>query len=112
MITGDHTIFYSQDWQQMQNYAASKGINCLDTETNTTMLMLWSPEFKQSVFYEGPTYQMDIYPTILHLIGCESPAWHGVGKDLINDDPRIMTHSTARMLSDKLIRGNYFSKKE
>lgn len=110
VITGDHTIFYSQDWLQMKAYAASKGITCLGIGGNTTALMLYSPTFKTPVYDTNPTYQMDIYPSVLHMIGCEKPEWKGVGWDVLGDEPRYLNGQVAKELSDILIRSRYFSK--
>ena len=110
VITGDHTIFFQKDWQQMQTYASSKGIDCLGEGDNTTAMVLISPTIKESIICTEPTYQMDIYPTILHVIGCTDPAWRGVGLDLLGNEPRSLNSREAAELSDKLIRGKYFSK--
>ena len=117
VITGDHTIFYQQDWEQMKDYAASKGISCLGQGANTTPFVLYSPCFTESKWEENDVLQMDIYPTVLHLIGCTEPAWRGFGLDLLSaacdtvpyDSLRFFGHSDARELSDKLIRSRYFS---
>ena len=109
VITGDHTIFYSQDWAQMQQYAASKGITCLGDGPNMLPLVLYSPTLTEPVTCEEPTFQMDIYPTVLHLIGCNAPAWRGVGLDLLGDEPRTIGLEVARPLCDKLIRSQYFT---
>ena len=108
VITGDHIIFYSQDWCQMQDYAQSKGIDCLGNDVNTSPLILYSPTFTQTTVSEDEILQMDIYPTILHMIGCTAPAWKGVGMDLLGDEPRTISREAARDLSDKLIRSRYF----
>jgi phosphoglycerol transferase MdoB-like AlkP superfamily enzyme len=110
VITGDHTIFYTQDWQQMQAYAASKEITCLGDGDNTTAIMLYSPDFKKTIIDDRVTHQMDIYPSVLHMIGCDVPEWRGVGLDLLGDEPRFLNGHQAVELSDKLIRGRYFSK--
>ena len=109
VITGDHVIFYSQDWSQMKDYAAAKNITCLGNGYNTTPFLMYSPTFTSSVFEERDTYQMDVYPTILHLIGCSCPAWKGFGLDLLGDSTRLFGTDDARTLSDKLIRSRYFS---
>lgn len=109
VITGDHTIFYPQDWAQMQQYAENKGISCLGTGVNTTPFILYSPTFNKAVYDERDIYQMDIYPTILHMIGCFEPAWKGLGLDLLGDGSRLFGTDNARALSDKLIRSRYFS---
>lgn len=110
VITGDHTIFFSQDLQQMKAYAESKGITCIGAEGNRTALMLYSPHFKQPVIDDRVTYQMDIYPSVMHMIDCENPAWRGVGMDLLGTKTRYLNSDEAFSLSDKLIRGRYFSK--
>ncbi len=117
VITGDHTIFYQQDWQQMQDYAAAKGIDCLGRGYNTTPFVLYSPCFTETKWEENDILQMDIYPSVLHMIGCTQPAWKGFGLDLLStasdtvpyDQLRLFGRSDARTLSDKLIRARYFS---
>ena len=94
----------------MQTYDSSKGIDCLGEGDNTTAMVLISPTIKESIICTEPTYQMDIYPTILHVIGCTDPAWRGVGLDLLGNEPRSLNSREAAELSDKLIRGKYFSK--
>ena len=110
VITGDHTIFYTQDWQQMQDYARSKGIDCLGEGVNTCPMMVYSPTITAPIHATEPTYQMDIYPTIMGLIGCEQPAWRGLGIDLLHqtEDDRLLSTEAAQTLSDKLIRMKYF----
>ncbi len=108
VITGDHTIFYSQDWKMMQEYAKSNGITCLGDGVNTTALMLYSPIFTKSIRNNDATYQMDIYPSVTHMIGCTEPEWKGVGLDLLGATPRLLDMKQATELSDKLIRGRYF----
>ena len=119
VITGDHIIFYSQDWEQMKEYAASRGVSCLGTGYNTSPFILYSPCFTQMRQDENDTYQMDIYPTVLHMMGCYDPAWRGLGLDLLADSchsvtpnaTRLFGTSDSRELSDKLIRSRYFSKR-
>lgn len=110
VITGDHIIFYTQDWEQMKDFAAGKGIDCLGRGYNATPFLLYSPTFTRSIFEERDAYQMDVYPTVLHLIGCTKPAWKGFGLDLLGDSTRLFGRDEARALSDKLIRSRYFSK--
>ena len=107
VITGDHTIFYAQDWKKMQEYAKSKGIACLGDGVNTTALMMYSPRFSRSIHMDEATFQMDIYPSVMHMIGCEEPEWRGVGLDLLGTTPRLLDMNQATELSDKLIRGRY-----
>jgi hypothetical protein len=55
---------------------------------------------------------MDIYPTIMHLIGCENYYWKGLGINVMDSTARRnrpITEEDAYELSDKLIRSNYFA---
>jgi hypothetical protein len=54
---------------------------------------------------------MDVYPTILHLLDCQSYYWKGFGVNLMEKDAwknRPIQPAEAQQLSDKLIRANYF----
>lgn len=57
-------------------------------------------------------YQMDIFPTLLHAIH-QDYFWQGLGVDLLDSTavstPRAITPREASILSDKLIRSNYFA---
>lgn len=58
-------------------------------------------------------YQMDIFPTVLHAIGQSDYAWHGFGIDLLTPGiQRQVSVEQAYELSDKMIRTDYFRKKE
>lgn len=69
-----------------------------------------SPAVKSSkVIHEA--YQMDVFPTVMHLINQEDYAWHGFGINLADStSTRSITEKEAYLLSDKLIRSNYFEK--
>ena len=74
-------------------------------------LFIYSPEIKQKTLVTDTCYQMDIYPTILHLIGCEDYYWKGFGVNLLDSTARHnrpITPEEAYDLSDKLIRADYF----
>ena len=54
---------------------------------------------------------MDIFPTILHLIGSEGYYWKGFGIDLLDSvacTSRTTNEIKAYDLSEKLIRCNFF----
>lgn len=75
----------------------------------TCPLIIASPAITQKT--EIPTaYQMDIFPTLLHAIR-QPYFWHGLGIDLLDSIPseRAITPHEASVLSDKLIRTDYFS---
>lgn len=107
---GDHIIFDPIMRQEFQDYCDSKGLDFTPREGYTAFVG-YSPELKQRVVIEEPTYQMDVYPTILSMIGAEEYYWKGFGVNLTDTAAlhhRPITEQEAYMLSDKLIRANYF----
>jgi hypothetical protein len=53
---------------------------------------------------------MDIYPTCLSLLGVSDYRWKGFGINLLDKNAkRLISEKEAFVLSDKLIRNNYFS---
>lgn len=62
---------------------------------------------------ERPVYQMDVYPTILDLMGWRGDGYRGMGCSLVGED-YCMTDSMAaerRRASDLIIRSDYFKEK-
>ena len=109
VISGDHTIFRSQD-TEIDNFAANHGINMRTTKTFTP-LIIYSPYIQENIQLTDTFYQMDIYPTIMHLIGCEDYYWKGLGVNLLDSvarNNRPISEQEAFILSDKLIRANWF----
>ena len=84
----------------------------MQTTKTFTPLIIYSPQIKENVQVTDTCYQMDIYPTILHLIGCKDYYWKGFGVNLMDSvarHNRPITEQEAYELSDKLIRSNYFA---
>ena len=109
VISGDHTIFRSQN-TEIDNFAANHGINMRTTKTFTP-LIIYSPHIQENIQLTDTFYQMDIYPTIMHLIGCEDYYWKGLGVNLLDSaarNNRPISEQEAFILSDKLIRANWF----
>ena len=109
VISGDHTIFRSQN-TEIDNFAANHGINMRTTKTFTP-LIICSPYIQENIQLTDTFYQMDIYPTIMHLIGCEDYYWKGLGVNLLDSvarNNRPISEQEAFILSDKLIRANWF----
>ncbi len=77
-------------------------------------LIIRSPEITQSVTY-AECLQMDIFPTVLHAIGQPDYVWRGFGIDLLDEHAaeqlqhRPIRAKEAYLLSDKLIRMNFFA---
>lgn len=77
----------------------------------TCPLIIASPAITQHIDL-SIAYQMDIFPTLLHAIH-QDYFWQGLGVDLLDSTavstPRAITPREASILSDKLIRSNYFA---
>ncbi|MBQ8939272.1 MAG: sulfatase-like hydrolase/transferase [Paludibacteraceae bacterium] len=110
VISGDHTIFRSVN-EEFDVFAQKNGINMQTTKTYTP-LIIYSPNISKNMQVTDTCYQMDIYPTIMHLIGCEDYYWKGFGVNLMDSiarHNRPISEQEAYELSDKLIRSNYFA---
>ena len=110
IITGDHTIFRWVD-KELDTYAVKKNLDFRTTKTFTP-LIIYSPLIERNILVTDTCYQMDIYPTILHLIGCERYYWKGFGINLMDSAQRHnrpILEKDAIVLSNKLIRSNYFN---
>lgn len=72
-------------------------------------LIIYSPNITSSIVYNDECYQMDIYPTIVSVVNA-SCEWKGLGIDLMDSlAVRTRTEDSLYVISDKLIRANYFS---
>ena len=83
----------------------------LSVEEAYCPLIVYSPKINGNINITDIAYQMDIYPTILHLIGCEDYYWKGFGVNLLDSvarKNRPITEDEAFELSDKIIRADYF----
>lgn len=111
VITSDHTIFKSSMLKDFADYAKEQNLSIVSGE-NFCPLIIYSPKIQKNLQITDTCYQMDIYPTIMHLIGCEDYYWKGFGVNLLDSvarHNRPITEKEAYELSDKLIRSNYFS---
>ena len=107
---GDHIIFDPIMRQGFQDYCDDNGLDYKPREAYTAFVA-YSPELTQSVVVDEETYQMDAYPTILHLIGAENYYWKGFGVNLADTTAvshRAVTEQEAYNVSEKLIRSDYF----
>lgn len=108
VITGDHAIFRADYDNELDDYASSHGID-FKQGRNYLPLIINSPLISQNISKDEVFYQMDIYPTIMHLYG--DYAWKGLGVDILdNNAVRTMSEDDAYYLSNRLIRSNYFSR--
>lgn len=107
---GDHIIF---DPNMRNTFAVYCTDNQLDYDVNSahTAIITYSPNIDKKYIVSETSYQMDAYPTILHLIGCEDYYWKGFGVNLLDSvarNNRLITEQEAYILSDKIIRANWF----
>ena len=108
-ITGDHTFFRYAMIQEIQPYGVKYDLP-FQSGITYCPLMISSPNHVEERNITTPCYQMDIYPTILHAIGVQNPVWEGFGCNLYEDEcVRHCSPEEALVLSDKLIRMNYFN---
>lgn len=107
VITADHNIFKEENYLDFQQSHAAIGYNF----NGYCPLLIYSPHINGNVVITDTCYQMDIYPTILHLIGCEDYYWKGFGVNLLDSvarNNRPISEQEAFLLSDKIIRSNWF----
>ena len=111
VITGDHTIFRDEiGFSDMTKYAQDNNIDFKAGHTFTP-LIIYSPNIEGNIHITDTCYQMDIFPTILHLIGAEDYYWQGFGVNLLDSvarNNRQITENEAYRLSDLMIRSDYF----
>ncbi|MGN0235395.1 MAG: LTA synthase family protein [Paludibacteraceae bacterium] len=111
VITGDHTIFRSEStFADLTQYAKENDID-FHAGHNFVPLIIYSPEIEGNIQVPDTCYQMDIFPTILHLIGADDYYWHGFGVNLLDSAARHnrpVSEQEAYRLSDLMIRSDYF----
>ena len=110
VITGDHTIFKKNQLKKYESYIVNHNLP-INTSENYVPLIIYSPHLNDNHEINELCYQMDIYPTIMHLIGCEDYYWKGLGVNLLDSvarKNRPINEQEAFILSDKLIRANWF----
>ena len=108
VITADHRILHYEKRCQMQQYADAHNMNMCPMD-DCLPLIIYSPKIQGNIHCTDDAYQMDIYPTYMSLLGVENYRWHGFGINLIeNTKLRFIQENEAYILSDKLIRNNYF----
>ena len=118
VITGDHRILHYEKRDQMRKYAQqwrNKGewswIADLTPEDDCLPLIIYSPKITGNPRYTDDAFQMDIYPTYQSLLGNGTFYWRGFGVNLMAPQQnRILNHENALLLSDKVIRNNYFQR--
>lgn len=114
VITGDHTCFQNEKRVQFKNYCETNSMD-YDVMKDRCPLIIVSPKIQDNIQipYDCDIYQMDIFPTILNLLGCESYCWKGFGINILDRaklNDRTYSDSEAFDLSEKIITTDFFSK--
>ena len=110
VFVGDHTVFYPEQRVDFADYCRTADLN-YEVTAAYGPLIIYSPMITKKEKYEEPSFQMDVYPTVLSVIGCENYFWKGVGvnlRDSISRSNRQLEETEAYELSDKLIRSDFF----
>ncbi len=110
VVTGDHTIFKESLLNEMLPYAKKHNLAFADGHNYVPLVIITPKDIQYNI--ENECYQMDIFPTIMNLIGCEDYYWKGFGVNLLNpsaETNRKITEKEAYKISDLIIRSNYFS---
>lgn len=113
VITGDHTIFKQSLLSEYHQFAQEYNYP-IPAEESYCPLLILSPKINGNMKIEELFYQMDIYPTIIELIGAEGYSWKGFGVNILDSiarQNRPIKEREAYILSDKIIRSNYFGGK-
>jgi len=109
VITGDHVIFPDEQRHDYAQYVEQNNLSFCIKDAFVPLIIYSS--FDQFIMKDVEAYQMDIYPTIMSLLGCKDYYWKGFGVDLMNDSMvqnRTLISEQAFHISDQLIRSNYF----
>ena len=61
--------------------------------------------------WSGECNQLDVYTTILDIMGIQS-TWRGLGHTLLNKNYQNSVTDDIQEISDRIIYGDYFSKKD
>ena len=113
VITGDHTVFKSSMLREFQPFAEKYNYP-IPSEESYCPLIIYSPTIKERTVVDELCYQMDIFPIILHCIGADDYYWKGFGVNLLDSTARHnrkITEDEAYILSDKMIRSDWFRNK-
>lgn len=112
VITGDHNLFRNKThFKEITDYALNNGIDMQAGETYTPLIVYSSDSHKNRVV-EDTCYQMDIFPTILHMIGCDNYYWQGFGVNLADTNAqynRFITETEAYNLSELVLKSDFFA---
>ncbi|MBR4730321.1 MAG: sulfatase-like hydrolase/transferase [Prevotella sp.] len=76
---------------------------------NLPFYLINIPASLRSKMWKGECNQIDLYPTLLDVMGCESN-WYGVGNSLLSQDYQSLVPKYKWEISEWILMSNYFSK--
>lgn len=103
LIMGDHTIFYPKKRERFFRELSYQA----DPSSALVPAFLYLPHSVETTNQEETLYQMDVYPTLLALLN-ENYIWLGVGKNILDNTPRIISADSAAYISNSIIQQNFF----
>jgi len=109
VITGDHTIFSEEQRLSYNSYCTDSGLTQYKVLDDYCPLLVLSPNIESKTICDTIAYQMDIYPTILNIIGCGENYWQGFGINLATNDNRVFSQDEAFSLSEQIFYSDYFN---
>ena len=79
--------------------------------------MIYSNKIQEHIDLDGTDTeitQVDIFPTILNLVGLNAYPWHGFGNNLLDPDQRNRKYNIwdDYRISEYMIKNNYFKDKK
>lgn len=109
VITGDHTIFRSNSYGDLDRYSSSKNIP-FKANNNYLPLIIYSPDINQNEYLHDEVYQMDIFPTICAMLDStvHNPSFGVNLRDSVALHHRPISEEDAFKMSDMIIRSDYF----
>ncbi|MCR5361826.1 MAG: LTA synthase family protein [Bacteroidales bacterium] len=109
VITGDHTIFRSNSYDDLDRYASAKGIP-FKANHNYVPLIIYSPDIERNEYLHEEVYQMDIFPTVCAMLDStvHNPSFGVNLRDSVARQHRPISEEEAYRMSDLIIRSNYF----
>lgn len=111
VITGDHRIFHAWQNEETREYGLRAGLPFGTSQAGNPLIVKAPCITETRIVEQGG--QVDVFPTVLHVIGQETYYWKGVGHNLLLEETGSEEEiAVRRTLSDKLIRMNYFEQYE
>ena len=110
IITADHNVLSTESRFAFDQFNKEHNLGFGEVNGYIPFIM-YSPQIHNKILIDEPVYQMDVYPTLLDVLESEDYYWRGFGVSLLKENSwknRPISPLEAQILSDKLIRANFF----